>query len=531
MKFYQINADWQSVRNDSEFWSIKSNKSLASFQKQHLSSGIPRAEDIERLPILVYSDYLLPDALTKGGFYDAFFVSEKLKKLLDSFNLAFGQFYFFEKTNIEWRGKKHRYFWMQSIRPKKGNIVFDPFFDLFLLPDFSLGHSLFCSERLKTAIETANLTAFNFEQTDLSNVSKIEKSALPMPSPSIFEVKFPMPDDEIWPAKRPRPRPADEFKNPKAWCDFLFEGMDILEGEFFFTGSTEAKQEENRHLWRKQKEAIKQSKEQLLPVMKKQTRRAIVSEQFFAQKPLCSTEINASPATSRFFGRPFLPLNFDWPRAANGRALAFIAQINLSELPKNEELPHEGQLLFFMDLYGSTNGWPMEPDRNRVVFFENTEGFDLTDFPIDLPLNADFEPILLTFNSFYDLPDDRWTELFDDEDLPKKAGYSNFWNEINNTDGLFAHGPKLLGWPKCVQGDVGLDLEMSLSYRNDWTVFELKKVEITRRALQWRPLFQFSAADIGLSDQFGDPEIYFLLKSADLQTRRFERSGLVMQGT
>src|SRR6186713_1234987 len=49
---------------------------------------------------------------------------------------------------------------------------------------------------------------------------------------------------------------------------------------------------------------------------------------------------------SRFGGAPDVPADFDWPGA--GEPLAFVAQINLAELPASE-LPSVGWLVFFYD--------------------------------------------------------------------------------------------------------------------------------------------------------------------------------------
>jgi hypothetical protein len=59
MKYYKINAVSHIGRTDDECWTIRSELALSAFQQQHYMSGIPRQEDIERLPIFVYSDFNL----------------------------------------------------------------------------------------------------------------------------------------------------------------------------------------------------------------------------------------------------------------------------------------------------------------------------------------------------------------------------------------------------------------------------------------------------------------------------------------
>lgn len=55
---------------------------------------------------------------------------------------------------------------------------------------------------------------------------------------------------------------------------------------------------------------------------------------------------------SRFGGAPDLPAEMDWPRNAEGEALTFLAQINLSEIPAFEHnpLPARGWLYVFIGL-------------------------------------------------------------------------------------------------------------------------------------------------------------------------------------
>jgi hypothetical protein len=53
---------------------------------------------------------------------------------------------------------------------------------------------------------------------------------------------------------------------------------------------------------------------------------------------------------SRMGGPPLLPAGATWPLAPDGRALAFIAALDLGELPRLAPLPAGGTLLVFWDL-------------------------------------------------------------------------------------------------------------------------------------------------------------------------------------
>ncbi len=60
---------------------------------------------------------------------------------------------------------------------------------------------------------------------------------------------------------------------------------------------------------------------------------------------------------SKLGGLPGLPGGVDWPTYEDGRPLAFLSQLNLSELPADSELPGSGMLWFF-----SVFGWQTEDE-------------------------------------------------------------------------------------------------------------------------------------------------------------------------
>lgn len=72
-------------------------------------------------------------------------------------------------------------------------------------------------------------------------------------------------------------------------------------------------------------------------------------------------EITLSPAddlplwASKVGGKPYLPLDVEYPYDKNGNPLLLLAQINCEELPQNDIFPKTGILSFFIsgdDLYG-----------------------------------------------------------------------------------------------------------------------------------------------------------------------------------
>lgn len=72
---------------------------------------------------------------------------------------------------------------------------------------------------------------------------------------------------------------------------------------------------------------------------------------------LRGTPGEARPWTSKLGGLPYRPVGFEWPHSRpDGRPLAFLAQLNLAELPHLEGFPAGGIVQFFIgdsDFYGA----------------------------------------------------------------------------------------------------------------------------------------------------------------------------------
>lgn len=77
-------------------------------------------------------------------------------------------------------------------------------------------------------------------------------------------------------------------------------------------------------------------------------------------------EITLSPAddlplwASKVGGKPYLPLDVEYPHDKNGNPLLLLAQINCEELPQNDIFPKTGILSFFVDF-----------EEGNVLYFDN----------------------------------------------------------------------------------------------------------------------------------------------------------------
>lgn len=89
-----------------------------------------------------------------------------------------------------------------------------------------------------------------------------------------------------------------------------------------------------------------------------------------------SGPVKASASGSRVGGPAWLPEGEEWPLDTKGMRLAFLAQLDLSELPELPDFPTKGVLQFFIgtdDVYGCDFAHPRAGDF-RVFFREQVDG-------------------------------------------------------------------------------------------------------------------------------------------------------------
>ncbi len=78
---------------------------------------------------------------------------------------------------------------------------------------------------------------------------------------------------------------------------------------------------------------------------------------------------------SKFLGKPFLPLGFDYPKSKNGLPMVLWAQINFEEVPRIAGYPKQGILQLFVAAHDWYDG-----DDYAIIFHENTSQEIQTDF-------------------------------------------------------------------------------------------------------------------------------------------------------
>lgn len=273
----------------------------------------------------------------------------------------------------------------------------------------------------------------------------------------------------------------------------------------------------------------------LFDAIKRQT---IVMDYEPAAKPL--------PAdASKFGGKPYLPVGFEWPyyegedyngEVAN-RPLAFLAQINLEEIAEfddEHQLPHKGMLYFFYELESMLWGFdPKDKGCARVYYFEDTTGFHAHRLPADLSDYGRIPEYTLTFDGMLDLPEfDEYADYHEE---------TTNWDEYDEERTLYGYElmdedcTKMLGYANWIQSCDLMECELTSRgvYCGSGTLDLPEQVqkEAFENSADWVLLFQMSSiCEDDHELMFGDcGMIYYFIKKQDLADLNFNNVWLIMQ--
>jgi uncharacterized protein YwqG len=266
----------------------------------------------------------------------------------------------------------------------------------------------------------------------------------------------------------------------------------------------------------------------------------------FRIKALAASDDDIAIGSSKIGGMPDVARDFSWPHR-DVRPLAFLAQINLSELPDQSLLPKAGLLSFFYD--DEQTSWGFDPkDRTAflVNFLPSVEGLTRAGSPISARKDGlssrikdifgkrqsnfpRFHSLRLSFLHFLSIPDPGNEALNSasstDEDFDK---YAEFF------EGYCRLGPlhQLLGLPAPVQNEMELECQLVTNgiYTGDASGYKNpRRPELEKAKSDWILLFQLdSDDDAGM--MWGDAGmIYFWIRKQDLAVGRFENAWCILQ--
>ncbi|MGE3757058.1 MAG: YwqG family protein [Pseudobdellovibrionaceae bacterium] len=208
---------------------------------------------------------------------------------------------------------------------------------------------------------------------------------------------------------------------------------------------------------------------------------------------------------SKLGGQPDLAGNIDWPESEQGELMAFVAQINLSDLAKIQKtaLPSSGMLYFFVD---EENYLGAGPDVIKVMYSkEKPAKLKRRTFPKELPKSSRFLANAIKaekYLSFPSLQSDAIRELSLSPE--EKYAYEEFLHQAEQDE--FSADHHMFGFANVINaGDIGgegLSLLLQVS----------------------------SAKNTGIKWASGG-RMYFLIGDEELENEEFETAELQFRST
>lgn len=250
-----------------------------------------------------------------------------------------------------------------------------------------------------------------------------------------------------------------------------------------------------------------------------------------------------APGASKIGGKPYVPRDFVWPTYTSlGEEcpLSLVAQINLAEAAPYDTggvLPAVGMLYFFYEFSSMRWGYDPADEGCAQVIYTDRPVSELAEaaYPETLDLDYIVPESALRFASRRSLPD-----YFEELELFWPGGREQltsgeYWDESEALGALedIDAGDifRLLGYPHPTQGSVLRESEMVSEGINCGGAVKLdaqQKAEIAAKSAEWVLLGQFGTLSDSL--MFGDcGAIYYCIRRADLEARRFDRIHLTLQ--
>ena len=257
-----------------------------------------------------------------------------------------------------------------------------------------------------------------------------------------------------------------------------------------------------------------------------------------ARKPsiYLTAETSSDLAVSRLGGTPNLPSGHDWPEW-RGRALPFVAQLDLAGFPGIGAigLPSQGCLYFFYE--GGYDAWGFDPAHagcSKVIYEPDARLSDSPARPIpkSVPNEFRFLPAnLQTSSAGTSVPDceDPIVEEFSFTSDELRA-YIDFLEKWRESMPPTFH--RLGGYPEQVQGDPKLEAHLvsqGINCGDGRGYEEARKKGLFDGAADWELLFQVDSEE-SAGMMWGDAgRLYFLIRKQDLEQRLFDRTWLILQ--
>jgi uncharacterized protein YwqG len=260
-----------------------------------------------------------------------------------------------------------------------------------------------------------------------------------------------------------------------------------------------------------------------------------LNKNLLAQLKLPALHISQSGATydfCKFGGPPTVPQEFEWP-TWNGKSLAFLLQLRLSDINKDGYLPYlptSGLLYVFYDEEEQPWGFdPKDKGSWRVMFFEETDVLKTRRYPKDLETR--YKERYVGARQIVTYPpeeDSRLAELIGDDE-EAESNYHDL--RISVYGGELCH--HLGGYADPIQS-ADMDLECQLVsnglYCGDETGYKHKRAkELGKARDEWILLLEIDSDD-EVEMMWGDcGSLYFWIRKSDLAAKNFDNVWMILQ--
>jgi uncharacterized protein YwqG len=275
-----------------------------------------------------------------------------------------------------------------------------------------------------------------------------------------------------------------------------------------------------------------------------------LSREAFFLNAVTTSEDDVPVGPSKLGGQPDVPTDFMWPDVG-GKRLAFVAQIDLSALPKSDSLPMDGVLSFFYNDEQSAWGFdPAHKEHSRVCYFPAAQKLMRTESRIEKPNKgllskiASFHKKAISSDSvfqcreispiqFASIPDVS-AEVFETvlvtEDESERD--SDAYAEFRESYPLSGPRHQLLGWPTPIQNEMELECQLVSNgiYVGDARGYKDPRAARLREGIDdWQLLLQIDSDDDAQMAWGDGGMIYFWIRKQDLENRAFDKAWLILQ--
>ncbi|HEU5229215.1 MAG TPA: YwqG family protein [Ktedonobacteraceae bacterium] len=243
-------------------------------------------------------------------------------------------------------------------------------------------------------------------------------------------------------------------------------------------------------------------------------------------------EATLSIGKSKIGGVPDLPAGMSWPEW-KGQPQSFIAQIRLDDVHQYDTgglLPPHGLLWFFYDASQQAFGdSPSDSGAWRVLFMDgDLSKLQRASAPAQLPTQSRFHAcavafaseITLTQQPELEIPNLNWSAT-------EQQQYETVLSTLTSSDDRTKAHNRLLGYPDTIQDDMRLQCQLVSQGVTDAN--DPRTAALSKGALDWQLLLQIDSDEQAGMRWGNSGMLYYWIKRADLQTRHFDRTWLVLQ--